>query len=423
MKKIRGNLNINNNRHGIVLLVTLVILVVLSMLGYTLSSRVIAERLRNQYLIDYSKARYGCDSALKYALATMEDIEPVLVSRPNEPDFSDLYALDSAKYQELLQQWRDNSQVNNSADKFLSGDILDSNDANDTGIEDNENVSVSGPYGAPWPLIMEPEEFEIGTVKIRIEIEDENAKYPLGWAMVQDNNIQREIDAGFETFCELSGLRFEQIELLRSDLDEIRKLKSFKLNFEPIVTTTRQAVRTTSTSRSSSSSKTGSSTATQVIRTVLTVSTQISDQTTSFARFFNSGLLDKEALARPTIIDENREESPLKYISTWGTRLVNVNTAPRHVLEAAFFFGGNQVEIADQIIQLRKIQPFENIEDLQKRVIGYKDSIEKCKIYITTASRFFTIRITAVSGLAKASAVIAITKDGKNVKRIAAISS
>ena len=420
MKIYRNNSNHNINRPGIVLLVTLVILVVLSMLGYTLSSRVMAERLRNQYLIDYSKARYGCDSALKYALATMEEIDPVLISRPDEPDFSDLFALDSIQYQKLLKQWESDSQADDSKKNILSSRILESNDANDTDLEDTENVSIQGPYGAPWPLIKEPAEFEVGTVKVRIEIEDENAKYPLGWAIVEDKENQSEIDAGFETFCEMSGLNYEQIDSLKSDLDEIKKLKTFKINFEPVITTTRQTVRTTSSSKSSSS-KTSSPTTSQVQRTVLTVSTQISNQTTSFARFFNSNLLDKEALAKPTIIDENRKESPLKYISTWGTRLVNVNTAPRHVLEAAFIFGGNQVEIAEQIIQLRKYKPFENIEDLKKRVIGYSDSIENCKTYITTASRLFTIRITAVSGLAKASAVIAITKDGKTVKRIAAI--
>ncbi|MGD8501381.1 MAG: hypothetical protein PVJ86_12085, partial [Phycisphaerales bacterium] len=70
-----NNWNISRKRPGIVLLVTLVLLVVLATLGYTLSSRVAAQRHRNQYIIDYSKARYGCDSAVKYALATMEEID------------------------------------------------------------------------------------------------------------------------------------------------------------------------------------------------------------------------------------------------------------------------------------------------------------------------------------------------------------
>ena len=62
------------NNQGIVLLVTLVILVVLSTLGYTVSVRLSARRHRDQYIIDYQTARYACDSAVKYALATLQDI-------------------------------------------------------------------------------------------------------------------------------------------------------------------------------------------------------------------------------------------------------------------------------------------------------------------------------------------------------------
>ena len=110
MNKDQDNRNISRNRPGVILLVTLVLLVVLSTLGYTLSSRVSAQRHRNQYIIDYSNARYGCDSAVKYALATLEQLDPQLVSRPNEPDFSDLFALDEIGYQELITQWQEESE-------------------------------------------------------------------------------------------------------------------------------------------------------------------------------------------------------------------------------------------------------------------------------------------------------------------------
>ena len=418
MNKYLNNRSINNNCRGIVLLVTLVILVVLAMLGYTLSSRVLAFRLRNQYLIDYTKARYSCDSAIKYTLVTMEEIEPQLINRWDMPDFSDLFSLDSAEYEELLEIWKLESQVREIENNDFLSNIFNSNDvndANDTVVQEYENISIPGPYGAPWPLITEPAEFEIGSAKVRIEIEDENAKYPLGWGILKDTEFQREIDAGFETFCEMSGLNWEQIDLLKEDIFEIKKLTNFKMYFEPVVTTTKEPVKTTS--RSSSKNKSNP----PIRRTILTVATQITNQTAGLAKFFNSTLLDKEILARPTIVDDNRKESPLKYISTWGTRVVNINTAPRHVLEAALIFGGNQVEIADQIIQERKFEPFQNIEDLQERITGYTESLEKCHTYITTTSRFFTIRITAVSGLAKASCVIAITKDGSNIKQIAVI--
>ena len=106
----------------------------------------------------------------------------------------------------------------------------------------------------------------------------------------------------------------------------------------------------------------------------------------------------------------------------WGSRKVNINTAPRHVLEAAFTFGGDEVEIAEEIIQRRRIGPFKNIKDLKRVLLRYSVSIEKCEKYITTASNFFTIKVTAVSGLAKASAVIAIMKEGKKIQKIAVIS-
>ena len=105
----------------------------------------------------------------------------------------------------------------------------------------------------------------------------------------------------------------------------------------------------------------------------------------------------------------------------WSSQRVNVNTAPRHVLEAAFTFGGDEVEIAEQIIQERRLEPFASTEALRTRLLRYSDSISKCEKFTTTVSKFFTIRITSVSGVAKASSIIAITKEGDKVKRIAVI--
>ena len=113
---------------GFVLLVTLVALVVLSMLGYTLASRVSAQRHRENYIIDYQQARYACDSAMKYAIATLGDIKDLeLVSRPNEPDFSDVFSMSDEEYQALLAKW--------AAQQGLYGfeqygDVCDVNDIN-----------------------------------------------------------------------------------------------------------------------------------------------------------------------------------------------------------------------------------------------------------------------------------------------------
>jgi hypothetical protein len=428
MNENHNNWNISRSRRGVVLLVTLVLLVVLATLSYTFSDRVVNQRHRDQYIIDYSNARYGCDSAIKYALASLEELDPQLVSRPNEPDFSDLFALDETGYQELLAQWQTESKSDSSKSSKAPGDVnsIDKNKStgrNKSGtadLQDPNSIVIRGPYGPPWPFVTEPSEFEIGTAKIRIEIEDENAKYPLGWAMLNSPEIQREVDAGFETFCEMMRLDYTQIDSLREQLRQIGEIKPFTLTFKPITKIVRTPV--TPAVKTTGKSSTSRTPRPRVTRMNIPVEKQISDQTAYFAKMFHSTLINIEPLAQPTIIAGDRKEYPLKYIGLWGTRQVNINTAPRHVLEAALTFGGNQVDVAEAIIQQRQQEPFKDIDDLKSKLPRYSSSIEKCQEYITTQSRIFTIKITSTSGVAEASSLIAITKDGKKVTKIAVIS-
>jgi hypothetical protein len=427
MNKGQDNWNMSRNRQGIILLVTLVLLVVLATLGYTLSSRVAAQRHRNQFIIDYSNARYGCDSAVKYALATLEELDPQLVSRPNEPDFSDLFALDEIGYQELLAQWGAESR----SDTFNSGKKYDDKSGIDdvngigrdengmAGFKDPDSIVIRGPYGPIWPFVTEPAEFEIGTAKVRIEIEDENAKYPLGWALMDNPEFKRETEAGFQTFCEMMRLDYKQIDSLREQLKQIGEIKPFELAFKPVTKTVKIPI--TTTAKTTSDSSTSRTPRTRITRTTIPVSKQISDQTTHFAKLFHSSLIDTEPLAQPTIVVGDRKEYPLKYMGLWGALQVNINTAPRHILEAALIFGGNEVEIAEEIIRQRREEPFANMEDLKNKLSRYSSSIAKCEEYITTQSTYFMIKITSTSGVATASSMIAITKDGNKVTRIAVI--
>jgi DNA uptake protein ComE-like DNA-binding protein len=413
-----------------------VLLIVLSTLGYTLSSRVAVQRHRDRYIIDYSKARYACDSAVKYALATLRDINtPQLVTRPNEPDFSDLFNLSEVEYEELLAEWAAKNatsrkqsvnivSVNNVNDINSTNDVNNGNhlsEVNDingvTDFNEPNSLTIRGPYGPPWPFVTKPVELEIGSATVRIEVEDENAKYPVGWALLGKKEVQREALAGFKTFCEWMDVNEVQVDSLNRQLKEISKIKPFELDFKPIKKRTPTKGRTRSRRRGS-----GRRTTTRYKTTTISVSEQVARQTADFAKLFHSSLIDTEVLARPTIVSESRKESALKYTGLWASRKVNINTAPRHVLESAFTFGGDADKIAEEIIQRRRIKPFTNIENLRKSLLRYSDSIEKCKKYITTVSSIFTIKVTAVNGAAKASAIIAITKDGKKIERIAVIS-
>jgi hypothetical protein len=443
----------------------------LSVTGYILTIRIAAQRHRYQYAIDYHYACYACQSGLKYAYATLNDINvPDVISRPNEPDFSDLFALSEKEYKKVLADWAaqstaearkklaakkggpnedmfkkigdvdansagdlndlsslslagslsDNSNVKKNPEISRPDTIKDVNDANSAGDVNDVNepggvpdyndpnaLTIPGPYGPPWPYVVEPVEFEIGSSRIRIEIEDENAKYPLTWSLLDSNDTQPSALSGLELFCEWMKFDYAEIKSLKEQMKEIGKIKKFS----PGAGTVTVAEKRPSPSRGQG----------RIRRPSGQVTLPPYAQTADFAKLFHSSLLDADTLARPTIVSETRKESALKYMGTWASDKVNINTAPRHVLEAAFAFGGDEVDIAKKIIERRREQPFKDIEDLRKTLFRYVTSIDKCKQYITTSSNFFTIRITAESGTARVSAVMAIIKDKKRAERIAVI--
>jgi len=425
----------NNNdfrsSSGFVLVITLILLVVLTIMGYALSSRVAAYRHRQKYIIDYQAARYGCESAIKYALDGVDELTVQLVSRPNEPDFSDLFHMTDAELEEFIAEWAAELQLReqqsmeapnevNDLDLLnYFGGIVDAvNDVNmvrphklQIDYNDPNTLDIPGPYGPPWPLVTEPVEFEIGTAKITIEIEDENAKYPIGWIMLDDEKTKREAVAGFKTFCEWMDVNEVEIESLQEELDAIREIKQFKLSFEDTKTKKQQA---SARQKAKSRGRRRGSTRTTTKKPTIPATTHVED----FANIFHSSLIDNDILARCVDLSETRKESAKKYAAMWGSATVNINTAPRHVLESAFTFGGDATEIAEEIIQIRRVKPFDSLDDLRSALTKYGVSIRKCEKFITTASTFFTVRITAVSGTARVSAVIGITKTGKKVQKI-----
>jgi hypothetical protein len=435
--------------------VTLVVLLVLATLGYNLASRVAAQRHRNSYIIDYAVACYARDSAVKYTLTTLEDLNDIqLISRPNEPDFSDLFNLSEPDYRRLLAQWaeelarqaqdglaKDQSTLPGDANgqpgvepnglngKLSDKGLFDSNEGNSvTGgyaAEINETntlnpdaagnlVTIRGPYGPPWPFVTEPVGFEIGSATVKIEVEDEGAKYPLGWAVIDDEKVQREAMAGLETFCEWMGFKSGQIESLEEQLKQVASIKPFKVVFPPAVKRTAVTLAAPSTRRRGARQQ-----RTAYRTTKVSSAEQINKQARDFSSLFNGSIIDTDMLAAPTIVSEDRKESALKYMDLWGATQVNINSAPRQVLEAAFTFGGDADQIAAEIIKKRRGKPFASIEELKKQLFKFSDSIDKCKPYITTTSNVFTIRVTAVSGVAKASAIIVVFKDGDKIERIA----
>lgn len=390
----------------------------LSTMTYTLSSRILAHKHRDQYIIDYQNARYACDSAVKYAKATLENLSPGLISRPNEPDFSDEFAYTKQERLEILTDWAE--RLANDPNLSFGYNVSQTDDSNGSystqaggNIDPNEMI-IRGPYGYRWPLVVKSIELEIGNSKVDIRIEDENAKYPICWMLLDPDKNRREINAGFDTFCD--WMEVNDIDGLMDQLDEIADIKTFKLNFKLEKGTSQEKEKEKDPNKKPPSRRRRKGRKRSIRKHV--ISPQI--HTSDFIKLLHSSIIDIDVLARPTSVDKN--ESALKYTGLWAAAQVNINSAPRHVLEAALMFAGDAELIADKIIELRRIEPFGSIDDMKKRMFKYTTGIDRCKEYITTTSTHFTIKITATNGNAKISSIIAIEKKGKRTNIIAIIS-
>ncbi len=224
------------NRRGIVLMLTVVVLVILATICYTLSMRLTRLRRRQQYMIDYQKSRYACDSAMKFALTVMKEVPLSLAARQNEPDFSDIFMMDHEQFEQFKVEWAERKALEMAMEEEISDGMsafdtpslsegLDPSDPNffkgvetfmsDIDTIDSNSIEIPGPYGPQWPLIHEPIEFEMGDSTVTIRIEDENAKMPLTWAMT--SNVRKNLLAedAFVVFCEWMQMDGFEIETLK----------------------------------------------------------------------------------------------------------------------------------------------------------------------------------------------------------------
>jgi hypothetical protein len=449
-------------RHGIALAITLVVLVVLMTVTATLAVRVAQVRQRQQYMMDYQKARYGLDSAMKYAMTVLPDKKFPLVVRQDAPDFSDLFWLTREQYLRYLEAWAADAEPEqvkrylkkSDADKSglltkedsqsLFGQLLtkflgrdeqgyDPNDPNSTGIDESQQyfdpnqIVVPGPYGPAWPNVIEPIKLEIGECEVTISIEDENAKMPLSWLVTNNMTTNKQAKVALQTFAEWMAISDDTATALVKELEELSKYKLFKLNYSTVLLPVDTAAP--KQPQPPAAPPTGRASGRRRAPTQRTAQPQPQQppqqkirpevaHAADFAKLFHSSLLNLEPLAvlQKEMAFEN--ENAMKYLALWGSQRININSAPRQVLQAAFTFGGNPEEIADAVILARKEKIIKSVAQLRSSLPEYSSSIERAVPYIDTESKFFSVHVTSRCGKAKVSSVAAVIKEGKQMERL-----
>jgi type II secretory pathway component PulK len=459
------------NRSGIALLLTLVVLVVLSGIVYSLATRITMRKHRQQYIIDYQKARYACDSGLKYAYTMIPKISLTIKQRtedfPNLLDFSDIFWMDSQQYEDFRFQWYDRQQElleldaleegqpmsqsespirNEEYDESLDrpngemtdemmdedgfdlremlGGLMGSDEYYDEYDEDwldPNDIEIPGPYNVQWPYVIEPIEFEMGEAKVKITIEDENAKLPLIWATQgSTKEMDERSEIALETFCSWMQMEDEQIDNLKEQVRETAIHKQFRHTYKPATVT--EVVKPKPTKSKTTKGRARRTRTAKPVKRTVKKQRDPAAHAADFAKLIHRSTIDLTELSRQIPEIEGRDESPIKYLALWGSTKVNINAAPRHVLEATFSYGGQAEDIADEIIQLRREEPFKNLKDLEEKMYGFTDSVKQVTPYITTQSEYMTIKVTASYGKAVTTSIAAVRKTGKKFKIIAAFS-
>jgi hypothetical protein len=434
--------------NGFALLVTVVVLVVLASLTAGLATRLTMAKKRQQYMIDYQQARYGMDSGIKYILSEIPRTNFQIKPRKDMPDFSDLFWMNQRDYTQMITAWaatatdeqidsvmKEDAEIEQSElmDTQNLLDALASLLANTGDGEPNQldipedsqayiieidpnDIQVPGPYGPPWPYVIDPIEMDIGPCAVTITIEDENAKMPLSWLIATYPEDDKRVEYALEAFGEWMQMQPEEIEALQAQCKDIYGKKPFQINAGPILI----RKTTTTTARQSAAARRRNVRTRTVTRTTTQKRPAVA-HTTDFAKLFHSSLLDREKLVAPLPDTGQRVETALKYLGLWGSQRVNINTAPRHVLQAAFMLAltwDEAVQMADEVIRRRQEQPFRNINALKEIGLLDTEAFNNLKNYVTTTSTFFKVSVTSRAGNACANAVLTIVKEGRQTETL-----
>lgn len=454
-----------NNRRGIALIVTMLVMAILISVTYVAVSKMSARQRRHNYLINYTKARYACDSGTRWAQEEFQQrVTFELQSRAMLPDFSDVFAYDEEDYAVLQEQLAEAVEERKAErlDIFrtegtfapvdtdedvtqLIDEIVDSliGFSSAESVEDYENIALSaggnlaiieklstpltpeeieqltipGPYGFDWPQIIKPLEIELGEAVITVSIEDENAKYPLVWMLEDDSKTAAETEVSGLIFAEWMGLSETEQQRFFESAEKGRKIKPFTVGMDAGKVTKNEDFKTRSVVKDDDGKR----------KSVFTTRTRQmkvdrgENELYMDYMYLLRSVFDVQGLSRDYLESDGRQESSAKYLGLWGTQQVNVNTAPRHILEAMFCYGGDETKIADDIIRERMEKPFDTYQELRNRLYSYSISLDKCKERMLFRSSCWTIQVEAKCGNAVSRSTTAIMRSDRKFVKIATV--
>jgi len=345
---------VKKNSAGIALLITLIVLILLSSVIVRFQSDTSLQLRVGRYRVSLLRCRYGAESGIvlgqMMVANAMGEARRFFMETKKDPNAGD--ALD-------FKGWS----------KYF--------DPNATWQQNLESGTV----------IAQSYETQVGGVAVKVEIHDENAKLPLLWAMsspYERMGGQNMVDQPFYTYGNLLGVASDQV---RGTIDLARRLAA-QVHLPPTEVVLQKNSERRTVSRH------------QGLRKEMEETKKRRLAMGVFAEIWKSQLqhnLENAALNEP--LGEG-VGSFADQVGVWGSNHININTAPKEVLMAAFEPLGLTEAMAGAIVETRAQKPFNDISEL-KKVSGLPEEVysymrELCVSYSTSYSIYVTARVGRV---------------------------
>ncbi len=252
-------------------------------------------------------------------------------------------------------------------------------------------------------FVIKEETIQVGEAEVTLEIHDESAKWPVMWVFASPfgaGTSSVKPDTQVANLGESLDLESEVAELAMDLIREIGKPASLPpAEFTITLSRGRSSVSTNSRLRGRSTS---SSVVTRRRHLGYTKRVEEGDQRREsmgeFAKQLQHELhynSEYSFLKEPLFEDGDRF---VDYLGPWGHNKININTAPKRVMLAAFSGLGFTESMAEAVVSRRETMMFASTSELRELALIDDDVRSKVTPLCTTGSDTFSVHVTARLG-------------------------
>lgn len=343
---------------GVALLLTLMVLVLVSVLIVQYQVEASMYLRSSSYQIEQLQARYAAESGLVIATSIIRNL---------------IY--EQHEIVQIQQNGEDSSEV--------SPEELEGMDPN----------LVAEPIEPPRAsFVINTYDIDVGEVEVEIELQDENAKWPMVW-LLRSPFRSRNTQKNFTQFGESMGMR--RNDVYRAYSEAVKIGRQLDKHLPPLGT---QIVVESRRNQDATRSRYQNYRRFRTRETQLKEEKQRREAMGEFAQAWQLALKENEELAGILEPLPNRGDALNDFLGVWGSFYVNVNTASPEMMLSLFEPLGLEESHIDSIVEMREQGALTRSQHLYSIPGVNRETAEKLSQICVVRPVSFSVHVTARIG-------------------------